>query len=265
MGSHSKGNDEKAPMMRSVRPRLTVIHTSDVHLESDSLGMGPAGERLRRQVRDAFSRVIDLAISERAALMLLVGDLFDSNRVEPEALEFAFGELRRARLPVVMVPGNHDVHDESSLYAAIPPEQLPPNLHLILSHEGTRIEFPDLNVSVWGRAMAEHSPAYRPLQGLPPPRPGFWNIALAHGFFSEDGELARSSPVTSEEIASSGYDYVALGHVHVFRDLSQGSTGAAYSGAPAPSVSGQGVGSVARVVLEPESGAIVEPLHVMID
>ena len=35
-------------------------------------------------------------------------------------------------MPVVMIPGNHDAHDERSIYAGLAPGTLPENLHLIL-------------------------------------------------------------------------------------------------------------------------------------
>ena len=98
---------------------------------------------------------------------------------------------------------------------AFAPGALPENLHLILEPEGRTIDFPELATRVWGRALVEHTPDYRPLSGVPEREEGLWNIALAHGFFMEEGEFERSSPITPAEIERSRYDYVALGHVHV--------------------------------------------------
>ena len=67
----------------------------------------------------AFSGVIDIANERERDLLLIVGDLFDSSRVTEEALAFAMGEIARARMPVVMIPGNHDAHDERSIYAQL--------------------------------------------------------------------------------------------------------------------------------------------------
>ena len=57
--------------------------------------------------------------------------------------------------------------------------------------------------------------------------------------------MPRSSPITPAEIEASAYDYIALGHVHVFRDLSQGTTRAFYCGTPAPLYSSDDTGWVA--------------------
>jgi DNA repair exonuclease SbcCD nuclease subunit len=237
----------------SARPRkpLKFVHTSDVHLETDTFGATDAGVKLRDKVRKAFSNVIDVTNDRDADLLLIVGDLFDSSRVTEEGLAFAFGTIARANMPVVMIPGNHDAHDERSIYARLAPSLFPKNLHLILDPEGRVLDFPELEVRIWGRAMVEHTPEYRPLAGMPEPHPELWNIALAHGFYTEDAENMRSSPITPEEIEESRYHYIALGHVHIFNDVSQGATRALYCGTPAPLYASDSAGWVAVVECVP--------------
>jgi exonuclease SbcD len=235
---------------------LRLIHTSDVHLESDTFGVGARGDEFRRRVRAAFTGVIELANRKAADLLLIVGDLFDSSRISADALDFAMGAIASARMPVIMIPGNHDAHDERSIYSGIAAERIPANLHLILEPEGRDLHFPELSARLWGRALVEHSPDYRPLMGLPEPACDTWNIALAHGFYTEDGETHRSSPITPQEIAASGYDYIALGHIHLFGDVSHGGTRAFYCGTPAPLYASSEAGWVAEVICRP--GAPVE-------
>jgi len=248
-------------VIRTLSRQLKLIHTSDVHLESDTFGSGPRGDIFRDSVRRAFAGVIDVANGNRADLLLIVGDLFDSNRVSAEALDFAMDQIERARMPVVMIPGNHDAHDERSIYAALSPASLPGNLHLILDPEGVSLEFPELAARVWGRALVEHSPEYHPLSGLPEPVPHAWNIGLAHGFFSETA-TNRSSPITPAEIEASGYDYIALGHIHVFGDVSQGRTRAFYCGTPAPLYASSEAGWVLQINCVPGEPVRVERLTV---
>jgi DNA repair exonuclease SbcCD nuclease subunit len=226
---------------------LRLIHTSDVHLESDTHGAGERGDAFRERVRGAFRGVVDIANQKKADLLLIVGDLFDSSRVGAEALDFAMSTIARAAMPVVMIPGNHDAHDERSIYAGMAPSALPSNLHLILEVDGLTLDFPELHARLWGRALSEHSPDYRPLLGIPPAAPDRWNIALAHGLYTDGGESHRSSPITPAEIEATGYHYIALGHIHLFGDVSHGSTRAFYCGTPAPLYSGSDAGWVAEV------------------
>ena len=71
----------------------------------------------------------------------------------------------------------------------------------------------------------------------------------------------RASPISPDEIAMAPCDYVALGHVHVFRDVSQNGVPAYYSGAP----SGSQTKTVAIVDLDPVSGVSVLPLEIVLD
>lgn len=246
---------------RAQRP-VSIVHTSDVHLETDTFGDGPSANALRHRVRRSFSGVIDVARERRADLLLIVGDLFDSNRVSDEAMTFALTEIGRAGMPVVMIPGNHDAHDERSLYTGLGRDALPGNLHLILDPEGELIDFADLETRIWGRALVEHSPEYRPLGGMPEPAPGRWNIAMAHGLFTDDADGMRSSPITAAEIEASAYDYIALGHIHVFGDVSQGVTRAAYCGTPAPLYASDNAGWVALVSCVPSEPVRIERLAI---
>jgi len=246
---------------RTLLRQLKLIHTSDVHLESDTFGSGPRGDLFRNSVRRAFSGVIDVANRKRGDLLLIVGDLFDSNRITVDALDFAMNEIARAQMPVVMIPGNHDAHDERSIYAAMSPASRPRNLYLILDPEGVSLQFPELGAHVWGRALVEHSPEYRPLSGLPQPAPHAWNIGLAHGFFTES-DTNRSSPITPAEIEASGFDYIALGHIHVFGDVSQGHTRAFYCGTPAPLYASTEAGWVLQIDCVPGEPLRVERLLV---
>lgn len=249
-------------MTREPSNQLRLIHTSDVHLESDTFGAGPRGDHFRECVRQAFNGVITLANGRAADLLLIVGDLFDSSRVSDEALDFAMGVIAQARMPVIMIPGNHDAHDERSIYAGMAAERLPSNLHLILEPEGKTLDFPALSTRLWGRALVEHSPDFRPLRGLPEPSHDVWNIALAHGFHTEEGETYRSSPITPEEIGASGYHYIALGHIHLFGDVSQGTTRAFYCGTPAPLYASSEAGWVAEVRCAPGHPVRVERVMV---
>jgi len=259
---HATGEN---PLSGRPRKSLKFVHTSDVHLETDTFGATDAGIKLRDKVRRAFGNVIDIANTREADLLLIVGDLFDSSRVSEEGLAFAFGTIARAKMPVVMIPGNHDAHDERSIYAKLSSAVFPKNLHLILEPEGRALDFPDLEVRLWGRAMVEHTPEYRPLGGIPEPHPELWNIALAHGFYTEDAENMRSSPITPDEIAGSGYHYIALGHVHIYNDVSQGATRALYCGTPAPLYAGDNSGWVAVVECIPGQPPAIDKAIVKLD
>jgi hypothetical protein len=70
----------------------------------------------------------------------------------------------------------------------------------------------------------------------------------------------RSSPITDDDIAATGADYVALGHWHTLTDVSAGGVPAWYAGSPMMSWSD---GVALLVDLVPGQGARVEAVPVV--
>ncbi len=126
-----------------------------------------------------------------------------------------------------------------------------------MEEDGHVLEFPELHATVWGRAMVEHDHQNRPLEGVPERRGDYWHVGIAHGHLVPDRTELRSSLITPDEIESSGLDYLALGHVHVFRDVSEHVTTACYSGSPSPQYGRDEFGSVALVTLDSERGVLL--------
>ena len=100
---------------------LRIIHTADVHLGArhDDLGEQAAAQRERQFA--AFKATVDLALTEKADVFLIAGDLFDSNVQPRRSVERVAAELKRlaeARIRTVIIPGTHDCYDRASIYRA---------------------------------------------------------------------------------------------------------------------------------------------------
>ncbi len=248
--------------------RIKILHTSDVHLESDTFGRSEEGKAYRRRIRLAFERVVDKALEEKADLFLIAGDLFDSNRVSEEGVDFALGQIARLSCPVVLIPGNHDCYDQRSLYRKFDFTRAGSHVYVLTEEEGRLLELPQVETVIWGRPVVDHDRNFRPLAGLPPRQGDLWHVAMAHGYFADEDEadLHRSSPISPEEIARSGWDYIALGHIHIFSDLTRGGVAASYPGTPAPLHLGNNQGgTVVLVTLDPKGGVRVEPQKIMLE
>ena len=113
---------------------------------------------------------------------------------------------------------------------------------------------------MWGRAMEEHEPAFRPLAHIPGRDDRRWCLAMGHGFFYEERQRPeRSSPIFADEVRDTGWDYVALGHHHNRIDVSQGRVAAYYAGAPMmEGGGGRQEGTVLRIDFSSEDGILVE-------
>ena len=225
------------------RPAVRLLHTSDLHVGSDVY----ADDALR-----GLDAVLASARQHEADALLIAGDLFDNKRVSDATVDRVFADLGALGKPVVVLPGNHD----TLLTIAWRSPRLPPNLKLMRTDGSDMVFLEKLGLAVWGRPVYDHHPGNRPLAGLPARPQGCWYVPMAHGLFMEGPiDEFRSSPITTAEIADADCDYVALGHVHALREVSQNGVTAYYSGAP----SGSQTRTVIVVDLDPQTGVSVSP------
>lgn len=228
-----------------IRP-LKIAHTSDVHLQNGQDGA---------HARAAFSQVIDTVIETQSELFLIAGDLFDDNRIQREVIDFVYEQLSRVACPTVIIAGNHDCWDDGSILRRMDFREAGHHITLLDESDGHQVEFPELHATVWGRCMLDHDRSNKPMAGSPPRKGDLWHIGMAHGLYVDYPETERSSLITPEEIEASGFDYLALGHVHAHRQMRHGATLACYPGVPAAYYGTSESGCIALVELKPGKGA----------
>jgi exonuclease SbcD len=234
--------------------RLTLLHTSDCHLDGDSPWRD--GRHLTSEYFAAFRRVVDKAIELDVDMLVIAGDFFDSNRASDLSTGFALEQLARVGRPTIICPGNHDCYDDGSVYRRIDFREAGDHVYVVSDIAGQVLEFPELGAVVWGRAATERDPHYRPLEGIPAREGDRWHIAIAHGHFMEDERWERRwGPIAASELAQIDWDYLALGHWDRHADVSQGAVRAVYSGAPLPHA---WAGAALKVVLDPAEGFSME-------
>ena len=219
-----------------------ILHTSDLHLAL-----------LGDKECHSLETVVDIANQTKADLVIIAGDLFDHNRVNDSVVSFAVEQLKRLPMYVAILPGNHDCLTSSSPYERMHLWRECSNVQIFRSPEGETLDLPRLGVSLWGRAFDSYEGDFLPLVGIPQPQmDGQWHIAVAHGYYvSDEPPLFPSFHITQEEIVTSGWDYVALGHLVTFKCVSDGPVKAFYCGSPSAS------GAVAIIDLAEEIGVQV--------
>jgi DNA repair protein SbcD/Mre11 len=250
-----------------VRPgMLRLLHTADVHLGARHTDLGDRAVALRERQFAAFGASIDLAITEKVDLFLIGGDLFDSNVQPRRSVDRAVAQLRRlveAKIRTVIVPGTHDVYDRASIYRAYDLPALAgavgSDFLTVLTPERSDVVLPALDLVVHGRCFASKRAPHSPLKGLDAAKDdrATWHVGLLHAAIAIPGQTDGDDVViTTDEIAASHLDYLALGHWHSFSQGQAGTTVYAYSGAPeAVAIDQDRAGSVLLVGLEEVKGA----------
>jgi DNA repair exonuclease SbcCD nuclease subunit len=245
---------------------LRLLHTADVHLGARHTDLGEQAAAQRERQFAAFKAAVDLAIAEKVDVVLVAGDLFDSNTQPRRSVDRVAAELKRlvgAKIRTVLIPGTHDVYDRSSLYrvhdlAALAGSGEDDDLVTVLTPDRPSVHLSACDVIVHGPVFATKRAPHSPLRDLHVTAGdgATWHVGMVHGSLAIPDRTDRDEVVfTREEIEATGLDYLALGHWHSAQQGKAGSTTWAYSGAPEPvAVTQDGAGKVLLVELNEANG-----------
>ena len=206
---------------------LKVLHGADFHLDSPFSGLKPdAAARRRGEQRELLARLTDLAREREADLVLPLRGPAGRGPGVPGDRPGPGPGPGRDPLPCIPGPGQPRLVRSPVPYAAL---EWPGNVHLFTG--------PELGGSAAAGAglYGVGSGLLRPRQsaspaGLSCPGGGGPAGRPSHGEVAAQGTTA---PSREEDIAASGLDYLALGHVHQYSGLRRaGETFWAYPGCP---------------------------------
>ncbi len=190
---------------------VKILHCADIHLDS-AFVCGDARKSVLRknELFSSFSSMMAYVKNNAVDIVLIAGDLFDSENVTRETaslLQREFADNPFCRF--VISPGNHDPFTENSIYNKI---DFPSNVYIFNSPSVSHFSFDDLNTDVYGYAFVSPELNYNPFKNVKPTLNSKINIMCAHGDMLS--AKSKNCPITVEEIRETGFDYVALGHIH---------------------------------------------------
>ena len=199
---------------------LRIVHAADCHLDAPCLSLeASVRERVRAAERSAFARLCALAIARGVDALVLAGDLFDGRSVRLATRMWVISELQRvsdAGVHVVVATGNHDPGD---WLEALEMEWPAERFTLATGPEPVTVELANGTITAIGHG--HERVADNLVAQLPSAPRGIPSVAVVHAQVS--GSIAardRYAPCTPEDLATGGYGYVALGHVHERQQLS---------------------------------------------
>ena len=217
---------------------VRILHLADLHLGAAFPSMGERGPERTRDFLGAFQRAVDFAASpERPVdIVAIAGDLFDTH--DPEEglvfqVESCLERLSKGNVPVVLVPGTHDAYSyRRSIYRRI---RLPDGVHLMAEPRlcpGPRLTIQGESVQLYGIAY-DPAVSARPLAEFARKGVADYHVGVLHGALQDSPtwKIRPSDlPIERSEIASSGLNYLALGHYHNFVEVREGGSVAVYPG-----------------------------------
>jgi DNA repair exonuclease SbcCD nuclease subunit len=165
---------------------LRILHTADIHLGARFSGLGNKGISQRQQLKATFRNVIATAVDERVSIVLVAGDLFDANQQPQPSVDLVveqFNLLKEHNIPVCLIPGTHDPLDSSSIYRKVDFEGRCANVKIFAEEHISYKEYPDLDLTVYGKPNLSNRSYVSPLKGLKPLTSSKFHVAMAHGSF----------------------------------------------------------------------------------
>lgn len=235
---------------------IKFLHAADLHLGSAFASLPPTVANQRRaELLETANEIIELCNSNHCQLLLLAGDLCET----PDSARALARLLATCTAEVVIAPGNHDPYRAKGPYANI---SWPDNVSIFTESEMVRLQFEDLECDVYGAAFVSDT-APDLMKDFQVLDPDVVNLMVLHG--DPESPTSAYNPITPTQIARSGLDYLALGHLHSYSSpRAAGNTVYAWPGCPA----GRGfdeTGAKGVILGEAEWGRLVRlefvPLH----
>lgn len=182
---------------------MKMIHCADIHLGSaltSRFGKDKAAIR-KGELRLAFSAMVDYAREENIPVILLSGDVFDSDRPSKKDKDFFYQVVKNnPNIDFLYLRGNHD---QRSAYDM--------ELENLKTFEDRWRCYLYGDTAIWGLELdsANEATLYSAFQAELSSK----NIVMLHGQLSDSPGPGRICP---SRLREKYIDYLALGHIHSY-------------------------------------------------
>ena len=184
---------------------MRFIHTGDIHLGATPEKGHPWAETRGDEIWNTFERLILEIKNKPADLLIIAGDLFHRQPLlrELKEVDYLFSTIPSTK--VVLCAGNHDSIKKGSFYETF---EWSDNVLFIDSKNVEEYDIPELNTCVYGLSYYTTENTDAMYDHVIVNDPDKINILVAHG-----GD-EKHIPINKKRVAMSGFDYVAMGHIH---------------------------------------------------
>ncbi len=242
---------------------VKILHFADAHIDSYTGGRIDSNNGRSVHMNDflsALDGIIDAAISEQVQLVLFAGDAYRSPVPVPtfqREWQRRIVRLAEARIPILIIPGNHDISPNSFKASSLQELDTLPVPYIHYAAKGIHLYKPDeldgvpiQVIAVPWMPLSRKAARDRDNTQTPEERaagmesditnrirravdqsdPDLPLVLLAH--YSVQGskypsgqtaELGREVTLSRSLVCDPVFTYTALGHIHLFQDLNEGS------------------------------------------
>jgi len=188
---------------------MKFIHTADWQMGMKAAHVGSAASRVREERLAAAKRMVEAAQKYGAEFVLIAGDVFEDNGVERALIQKVVDILGNCRVPVYLIPGNHDPLTPGSVWEH-PSWKSMELIHVL--REEKPVDIP--GGVVYPCPAKEKQSRKNPTAWIPTETAAGLRIGLAHGTVEGVPQPEPDYPITPDAAARASLDYLALGHWH---------------------------------------------------
>lgn len=217
---------------------MRFLHTADWQLGMTRHFLaGDAQPRYSAARRDAVAGLGALATEVGAEFVVVAGDVFEHNQLDPKVIGQSLEAMRAIGIPVYLLPGNHDPLDASSVFTSTVFTADRPDNVVVLDRPGPHQVRPGVEIvaAPWRSKAPTTDLVADVLDGLENPD-ATTRVLVAHGGVDVlDPDRAKPSLIRlaglEEALARGVVHYAALGDKHSLTQV--GESGRVwYSGSP---------------------------------
>jgi len=200
---------------------VRFVHTADWQLGQQALFVGgDGGAQLREARLRTIRRIGEVARDFEAQFIIVAGDVFEHHSIKPATVRKAFDALNELRLPVYLLPGNHDPYTPDAIYLSRMWQlECPSNVHVFGSTQPVLLDGVTLlPCPLFERHTLEDSSEHLQADFGPS---DCVRVGIAHGGVREvlqsllgDSEMELTNPLPADLAQRARLDYVALGDWH---------------------------------------------------
>lgn len=190
---------------------VKFVHTSDWQMGMKAKDASEQASKLREARLKAAENVLLAAQEEQSDFIVIAGDLFEDNAVEPVLVQRVVDLFSKAPCSVYVIPGNHDALTPNSVYHRRLWERAGSNVQVLNAAEpveaGEAILYPC--------PLFEKSSRLDPTSWIPVEEPNIIRIGIAHGSLRIREDISNDDfPIAPNTVVKRRLDYLALGHWH---------------------------------------------------
>lgn len=186
---------------------MKILHCADIHLGSKIEAKFPKekSDERKSEIRVTFNRMVQYANDNNIKVIILAGDVFDSDRPLKKDKDFFYSIIKNnPNIDFLYLRGNHDIMESYTEYG----------LENLKTFSNNWVTYDYDNITITGiESNSENAVSLYSTLKLDKDRK---NIVVMHG---QIGDTSGKDKINVSKLRNKNIDYLAMGHIHTYANI----------------------------------------------